>query len=259
MEELRQWQTVDDCGSLFEDFLESSAFPVFLEYLQPREALMLAQTSGEASAAVGECRKYWHRCCSTVMNMRGQKVKPWIDYRRMYIATRWTKMREKMWTAEDQKHWSRIYRRKKVVDEMEAVSEGRYEVECLREVIRKEAEGILQGDNTQFFIDLSRHICQDFCSCKKKPSKEPGVSSLCPSHDKDIVRQHMQDHMAPWMNDSQRLASTKEYCKTVKLFEDRVRSLLRSCGRLDIGLQYKLATKTLVYDKSDECLFEDSD
>jgi len=184
------------------------------------------------------------------MNMRGQKVKPWIDYRKMFLVTRWSRLKTQLWTAEDQKHWSMIYKRKQVVDYMEAATGGTYEVECLREVIRSEAETILSGKNEAFYRSLSSKLSTKTCGCTPKPSKDKDIENLCSQHDKTVIRDHLRQHMSVWLDESQKLGSTKDYCKTVKLFEDRVRTLLRCCGRVPTGLDYDLPDKTIVYDSA---------
>lgn len=196
-----------------------------LTQLAPVDALQLAQVSKAMNEAVRGSARYWYLQCCAVKNMRGQKVNHWTDYRKLYLTTVWQKRRQQLWTAEDQKHWSRLWRRKKEFDRMEDALGEKQEMELLREVLRNQTQKLLSGKNIGFFEDLASRLDASSCSCRGRQG------DTCAKHDKLCVRAALHQHMSAWLEDSLLLGSAKEHVKTVKIFEDRVRQVWKCCSR----------------------------
>lgn len=227
-------------------FTEPGVMAQLLAQVPVTDALRLAQVSKAMNEAVRGASRYWYLQCCTVKNMRGQKVNNYTDYRRLFLTTRWQKQRQTLWSAKDQKHWSRVYRRKQIFDQMEDALGERQEIELLRDVIKQETDKLLTGNNTEFFLEVGRQLSQTECSCKGK------VRDNCAKHDKLCVRTALHKHMAAWINDSLRLGSNKEYVKTMKLFDDKVRAVWKNCSRLKSKrfgpqIHFETGRGTLVY------------
>ena len=222
-----------------------------LPLLAPVDALQLAQVSKAVNEAVRGSHRYWYLQCCSVKNMRGQKVNHWTDYRRLFLTTVWQKQRQQLWTAQDQKHWSRLWRRKRLFDRMEDALGERQEMELLREVLRNQTDKLLAGKYVAFFESLAPQLNEIHCSCRGRQG------DTCAKHDKLCVRAALHQHMSAWLEDSLTLGSAKEHIKTMKMFEDKVRQVWKVCQRVQSKkwgkqIHFQLGRGTLVYTVSGE-------
>lgn len=110
---------------------------------------------------------------------------------------------------------------------MENALGEKYEIDCLREVMKLETQRLLTGKNTEFFLDLARELAASSCQCKHKPADV----SNCGKHDRVVIRKHLHSYMSAWLKDSLDLCTSKEHQQTLKVFEDRVRQVWKVMAR----------------------------